>query len=280
VLRVRVNRVWQHLFGQGIVETADNFGRTGTAPTHPELLDWLAGHFAAGGQSLKPLLRLLMTSTVYRQASRVRVGRIGNPSHTDPDNHLLWHMRLRRLESEAVRDSLLAVSGKLDRTFGGPPVPVQSRPDGSFVIPSTGLPAPSSRWRRSVYLLARRNYHHSLLGVFDQPTLTTNCTRRAPSAVVLQSLTMLNDDFVLEQARSLAERVAGQAPEKRIAAAFRITLARPPSQRETAWCAALLKRHTDHYRQAGKIPADRAASEALVHLCHVLLNTSEFLYVP
>jgi hypothetical protein len=134
--------------------------------------------------------------------------------------------------------------------------------------------------RRSVYLLARRNYHHSLLGVFDQPTLTTNCTRRASSAVVLQSLTMLNDDFVMEQVRGLAERVARQPTGKWTEAAFRTALARPPSSREGAWCAALLKRHTEQYRKSGKLSDERAARTALVHLCHVLLNTREFLYVP
>ncbi len=145
-LRVRVNRIWQHLFGQGIVETPDNFGLTGAAPTHRELLEWLAGRFAADGQRLKPLVRLLVTSTVYRQSSTVSYSSANaphgrreiDPFAVDPDNRLLWRMPLRRLESEAVRDAMLAASGRLDRTLGGQPVPVEARPDGTFVVPRAG----------------------------------------------------------------------------------------------------------------------------------------------
>jgi len=278
VLRVRVNRVWAHLFGKGLVETCDNLGVTGAKPTHPELLEWLAAEFAAHEGRLKPLLKLLMTSTVYRQAS---MDSAPEAARADPDNRLLWRQRLRRLESEVVRDSILAVSGKLDCSAGGAPVPVEARPDGSFVIREKGLPTPTSQWRRSVYLLARRNYHPTLLNVFDQPNLTTNCTCRTPSAVVLQSLTMLNDRVVLEQAEFLAERVARSAgtAEGRIDAAFQIVLARRPRPRETGWCAELLRRHGERY-QAQKLPPDQAAQKALAHLCHTLLNTSEFLYAP
>jgi hypothetical protein len=160
---------------------------------------------------------------------------------------------------------------------------VEPRPDGTFVVPEKGLPTPTSPWRRSLYLLARRNYHPDLLGAFDQPDLTTNCTRRASSAVVLQSLAMLNDRFVVDQAEFLAGRVAeaagGPAPERRVQAAFRITLGRPPTDAESSWCLAQLGRHDDYYRGQG-LPPDRAAHESLTHLCHTLLNTSEFLYIP
>jgi hypothetical protein len=278
VLRVHVNRVWAHLFGKGLVETCDNLGVTGAKPTHPELLEWLASQFAANEGRLKPLLKLLLTSTVYRQGS---ADVLPNGTSVDPEDRLLWRQRLRRLESEVVRDSILAVSGQLDRSSGGAPVPVEARPDGSFVLSDKGLPTPSSRWRRSVYLLARRNYHPTLLNVFDQPNLTTNCPCRTPSAVVLQSLTMLNDGVVLEQADFLAARVARSAAntEGRIDAAFRIVLARPPRPRETEWCADLLRRHAERY-QAQKLSTDQAAQKALGHLCHTLLNTSEFLYAP
>jgi len=274
-LRVRVNRVWQHLFGRGIVETPDNFGLTGSEPTHPELLEWLASEFASD-KRLKPLIRLLMTSTVYRQAS----SHLDDSSDTsDPENLLLGRMRLRRLESEAVRDRILAVSGKLDRTFGGAPIPVDPKPDGTFVIPEKGLPTPTSQWRRSLYLLSRRNYHPSLLDAFDQPNLATNCTRRPSSAVVLQSLAMLNDRFVLEQAEHLASRAAEAAPEQRIANAFRIALGRPPSATESVACVELCDEHERHYRTQG-LPPEQAALRALGDVCHTLLNTSEFLYVP
>src|SRR5262249_37576027 len=118
VLRVRVNRIWRHLFGRGIVETVDNFGVTGAKPSHPELLDWLAAEFLRGDGRLKPFLKMLMTSAAYRQSSQVVDSSTGKTS--DPDNRLLWRMPLRRIESEVVRDSILAVSGVLDSTMGGP----------------------------------------------------------------------------------------------------------------------------------------------------------------
>jgi hypothetical protein len=186
-------------------------------------------------------------------------------------------MPLRRIDSEVVRDSLLAVSGKLDSSLFGPPLPVESRSDGTFVAAAT------SRLRRSIYLLSRRNYHPTLLGVFDQPVLTTNCTRRTPAAVVLQSLTMLNDGFVGEQAEHLAERVARAAGTdeagKQIEAAFRLVLARDPSPREAAWSAELLAHQAERYR-GRKLSPEQARQRALAHLCHMLMNTSEFLYTP
>jgi hypothetical protein len=280
VLRVRVNRVWQHLFGKGLVETQDNFGLSGTEPTHPELLDWLAGEFERGGKRLKPLIRLLVTSTAYRQASVHQPDRSGNdPYAVDPDNHLLWSMRLRRLESETVRDRILAASGTLDRTLGGSPVPVEPRPDGTFVIPATGLPTATSQWRRSLYLLARRNYHPSLLDAFDQPNLATNCTRRPTSAVVLQSLAMLNEGSVLEQAERTAVRLAEVPRAARVTRAFALVLARSPSPTESAACADLLERHEVIYRDQ-KLKSDQVERRALSDLCHTLLNTSEFLYIP
>lgn len=273
VLRVRVNRVWQHLFGGGIVATPDNFGVTGAAPTHRELLEWLASELAAGGGHLKPLVRLLVTSAAHRQASVETHGAEGiDPRVVDPDDRLLWRMRLRRLESEGVRDALLAVSGRLDSRLGGPPVPVEPRPDGTFAASEKGLPPGASPHRRSLYLLARRNYHPTLLGAFDQPVLTTNCACRTPSAVVLQSLAMLNDPFVLEQAAGLAAQVlasAGPSLEARIAAAFRRALGRPPTPAESGWSREFLES-----------AAGRSESEALRDFCHALVNTSEFLYIP
>ncbi len=205
VLRVRVNRVWQQLFGRGLIETSDNFGLTGSAPTHPELLEWLAVEFDAGGQRLKPFLKLLLTSAVYRQAA---AGGTTTPRSADPDNRLLWRMPLRRLEAEVIRDCILSASGTLDLQAGGPPVPVEPRPDGTFVVRGEGAPTAQ---RRSLYLLSRRNYHETLLGAFDLPNLTTACTRRSSSAVVGQALTLLNGPFVLEQAGKLAERIAKAA---------------------------------------------------------------------
>jgi hypothetical protein len=282
VLRVRVNRIWQQLFGRGIVETSDNFGVTGAAPTHQELLEWLACDFDAGGRRLKPFFKRIMLSSAYRQSSVNPQSAILNPQSLDPDNRLLWKQRLRRLESEAIRDAILAVSGQLDRTLGGPPIPVEPKPDGSFVVKQEGLPTPTSQYRRTLYLLARRNYHPTVLAVFDQPHLTTNCTHRQASAVVLQSLTMLNDGFVLEQAQTVAQR-AGQAKtqDEQIAAAFKLVLGRAPGEAEIAWCREALDKEAAFHAQADRSSTpDEASRRALTRLCHTLLNTSEFLYIP
>ncbi|HVX10892.1 MAG TPA: DUF1549 and DUF1553 domain-containing protein [Pirellulales bacterium] len=277
VARVWVNRVWQHLFGRGIVETSDNFGLTGSPPTHPELLDWLATRLIADGWQLKPLVKQIMLSSTYRQMS---VERQPDAPRIDPDNRLLWRQRLRRLESETIRDAILAASGRLDRSVGGPPVPLVPQPDGSFTIKPEQA---ADRFRKTIYLLMRRNYHPTLLAVFDQPVLTTNCTRRDSSAVVLQSLTMLNDDFVVEESAALAARVsanAGASWDERIDMAFRLTLGRRPADDETAWCRETVERDAALVRAARpEMPVEQASLEALSRLCQTLVNSSEFLYL-
>ena len=266
VIRVRVNRIWQQLFGRGIVSTTDNFGVTGAQPTHPELLEWLGRAFVADGERLKPFLKRIMSSSTYRQSS------VRNDEQ-----------RVRRLESEAVRDSLLAVSGKLDRSVGGVPVPVEPRPDGSFVLKKEGLATPTSAFRRTVYLLSRRNYHPTLLNVFDQPNLATNCSERSISAVVLQSLTMLNDAFVLEQADAFGDRVLknGDTRDVRIASAFELAFSRQPTTNEAEWCAAAMNREVEFHRQTNPACTEiEAENRAMIRICHTLLNTSEFLVIP
>lgn len=284
VARVMVNRIWLNLFGKGIVPTPENFGRGGEPPTHPELLEWLAREFVHGGWRIKPLIRQIVTSSAYKQASDAARGDAAgvDPSRVDPENTLLWHMRLKRLESEAVRDSILAVSGALDPVLGGPPIMLEAKPDGMVVIAEAKLPTPAAKGRRSVYLIERRAFHLSLLTVFDQPVVATNCPERTRSAVPLQSLAMLNDPFVVEQSERFADRIArsaGAAPEERVVWAFRLALGREPSDRETSWCVALLDRQAKLYAAKG-LMADAARHRALVHLAHTLLNTSEFLYTP
>jgi hypothetical protein len=273
--RVVVNRLWQHTFGEGIVPTADNFGTTCEPPSHPELLEWLASEFVRGGWRVKPLLRLMMTSSAYRQASRVAGAPVG-AERIDPRNRLLWRMRLRRLDAEAIRDSILAVSGRLDPTAGGPPILVYSRPDGMVVLDDKALSSPTARYRRSIYLLFRRAYNLSFLSVFDQPLVAVNCPARDTSAVPLQSLTMLNDAFVAEQAAAFADRVlrrAGNAGQEGvIRTAFRLALARQPTDAELRICSDLLT------RTSGGADQRHPTRPALVELCHTLLNTSEFLY--
>ncbi len=248
--RVIVNRIWQGHFGTGIVATPDNFGKTGAEPTNQALLDFLAVDFVQHGWSEKRLHKQIMLSTVYRQSS-VQQAR---GKAIDPENKLLWRMNLRRLDAESLRDSLMAAAGKLDLTMGGPPIQLEMRPDGLQVVSSKE--PENAKWRRSIYLTHRRTYPMSFLGVFDYPIIDTNCTRRIPSATPLQSLTMLNDEFVWQTAEALAQRA-----DQSIDAAYLLALSRKPTPAERDLAHEFLK----------KMPFKAFAQ--------VLLSSNEFLYV-
>ena len=253
VARTQMNRVWHHHFGRGITATPGNLGRSGSPPTHPELLDYLAVEFIRGGWKLKPIHKLIVTSTAYRQAAQAAPGSVSAAVKADPDNLLLWHTRLRRLESEAVRDAVLAVSGRLDRRVGGPFVPLEGKADGSVAVARSA----TDPNRRSLYLYARRNFTLSLLAAFDQPPEATNCTARKTSVVVPQALAMLNDPEVVAAADACARRVAAAAkPADRVALAFRLALCRVPTPDEAAAATALLEKHARRY---GALPPDEAA---------------------
>ena len=277
--RVFVNRVWAHLLGGPIVQTVDNLGTSGGRPSHPLLLDWLAWDFRRHG-SLKRLIRRIVTSSVYRQASFAPRDTLTRAREIDPTNRLLWRARLRRVEAEVVRDSILAAAGQLDPSIGGPPVPLEYRPDGTVLVASKGLPTPSAASRRSVYLLNRRIYNPSFLNVFDKPIVTGSVCRRNTSAVALQSLSMMNDEFVVEQSRRLAARVAkeaGLSSDARIRRLFRLTLARGPSPQERDLCDRMLSKQTNLYRADS--PDNPAELAALEDLCQTVLNMNEFLYL-
>jgi hypothetical protein len=233
-----------------------------------------------GGWQIKPLIRLIMTSTVYRQASELPAAPVVTSG--DTENHLLGRMRLKRLESEIVRDSILSVSGKLDQRAGGRPIMLEAKPDGTVVIAESKLPDTTSKWRRSVYLLIRRAFNPNILTVFDQPVVATNCPERGRSAVPLQSLTMMNDAFLFEQSEAFADRVmatAGPSAEERATTAFRLALGRAPSSLEIGWCSEFLSRQAALYR-GSEHKTGAADRKALADLCHALLSTSEFLYTP
>lgn len=285
VARVIVNRAWQHHFGVGIVDTPGNFGRSGSPPSHPELLDYLAIDFMQHGWSLKHLHRLIMASTAYRQVSEsadlTETPHAARPTgySTDSSNRLLWRMNLRRIEAEIVRDSLLAVAGNIDLAQGGPPVMI--------TIPSSGLstpvqePTPTSHLRRSIYLLNRRIYPLKFLELFDAPIMPVNCTSRLHSATVLQSLAVLNDPFVTGQARVMADRVvemAGEDVGQQIGTAYRLALVRGPHAGEVASCRAYLADQQRNYVQASSTE-EEARQRALADLCQTILCTNEFLYV-
>ncbi len=277
--RVIVNRAWHHHFGVGIVATPGNFGRSGAGVTHPELLDWLTVDFMEHGWSLKRLHNRIMTSTVYRQSSRRPQDPGAGPERVDPQNKLLWRMNLKRLEAEIVRDAILAVSGKLDRTAGGPPVMITKPSDGLSMV--TKGATPTSHRRRSIYLLARRVYPLKFLEVFDAPIMPINCTKRANSATVLQSFTFLNGPFVIENAAHLAERVrqtTDDEPARQIEMVYRLTLCRQPTSLEIKICRAFLDEQTTTHT-GDKSRAKAAHRKALADLCQMLLSTNEFLYI-
>jgi hypothetical protein len=289
---VLVNRIWQHHFGRGIVATSENLGRMGTPPSHPELLEWLAADFLDQGWRLKRLHRMIVTSTVYRQAAARAHRRDSDgdspphhvdPETIDPDNVLLWHMPLRRLEAEAVRDAALAVAGTLDATRGGPPIPLDPRPDGQVIIDEKNLPTATAKWRRSLYLLQRRNYPLSVLGVFDVPLMNGNCPRRVHSVVPLQALTLMNGAFALEQADQFARRLLREEPsdgQSRVERAFLLALGRPPREGELEQALALVQAQSARRIKADpKLMAGEIERGAWADLGLVLLNTSEFLYV-
>ncbi|MCH2374025.1 MAG: PSD1 and planctomycete cytochrome C domain-containing protein [Planctomycetes bacterium] len=293
VARVFVNRVWQRLTGVGIVKTSENLGKSGELPTHPQLLEWLADEFVRNGWQLKPLIKQIVLSTVYRQTSRLeedviggtdgRETRVVHALTVDPENTLLWRARLRRLESEAIRDAMLVVAGDFNALMRGSPVPLHYTKDGLASFDEEKLPSPESKWRRSIYLFQRRVYHLTLMGVFDQPSVAGSTCRRRASSVALQSLTMMNDTLALESAEHFAsrvERLAADSANDRIELAFRLALGRRPDDEELRWSGELLSLQVVAYSTAD-VTASKSESEhkALMHLCRVLLNSSEFLYI-
>ena len=263
--RVIVNRVWQHHFGRGLVGTPNDFGVMGERPSHPELLDWLAGRLIAGGWKLKPIHRLILASAAYRRSTAYD----SESASVDPTNRLLWRREPRRLDAEALRDAILTVSGSLNEKMYGPGVrppipPAAASTRAKNKWPEDAVDGPET-WRRSVYLFRKRAIRLPFLEVFDAPDESLSCGRRTPTTVPTQSLALLNDPFVRNQARLFADRVRSIAdtPDEQIGAAFRIALARSPK----------LPEHEDG------LALVRAGSDGLVDLCHTLFLLNEFAYV-
>jgi hypothetical protein len=267
--RVLVNRLWLHHFGVGLVATPDNFGKTGSPPSHPELLDWLAREFMLSW-SIKRMHRLIVTSATYKQISAYRPTMHANAKKFDPDNRLLWRQRLRRLEAEALRDAVLAVSGTLNPRPFGPPVPMVRAGDGEITTPND-----AAGNRRSIYLQVRRSQPLTFLQLFDQPVIETNCTRRETSTVASQALTLLNSDFMTRQAEAFAERVLKEQPTDPAGRALLLAFGRTPTRQETVMFAKFVDQQT---QQHAKTPA-AARRRAITDLCHMLLSANEFAYV-
>jgi hypothetical protein len=276
--RVMVNRIWQHHFGRGLVSTPENFGRSGARPSHPELLDYLAIEFAESGWSVKAIHRLILNSATYRQRSASQ----SDAHEAVRDNRLLWHFPTRRLDAESVRDAMLKVSGELDERQGGPYVSTKRRADGQVVVDE----APPRAFRRSVYIRHRRSAVLTFLELFDAPSVSlTNCTLRSVSTVPLQSLAVLNSDFVLARARAFARRLEREVgplsdvslSEQRITLAFWLSLARAPRASEKASAERFLEAQRKLYSQ-GATKIDRETA-VWTDFSHMLLATNTFLYV-
>jgi hypothetical protein len=283
--RVLVNRLWQHLFGRGLVGTPNDFGVRGEAPTHPELLDWLACEFVEHGWSVKHMQRLLVLSSTYCQDSR---GDARAAHQIDPDNRLLWRQNRRRLEGEALRDHTLAVSGVLNRAQGGPMVRVPLEPEVYELIFTEGEPdnlwpvTPDRREhvRRSIYLFAKRNVRLPLFEAFDRPDTLTSCPVRPVSTFAPQALILMNGPFLQEQSKAFAARLlreCGPDADRQIDRAYRVALARPPRPTERDTARAFLR--TQAELLAVRNSVDPAAA-ALADFCLALLNRNEFIYVP
>ncbi len=289
--RVTMNRMWMRYFGRGIVETDEDFGAQGSAPTHPELLDWLGREFIRQGWSMKAMHRLIVTSATYRQASKARP----DLAEKDPRNLLLARQERVRVEAEIVRDAALSASGLLDATIGGPSVhPPQ--PEGVYAFTQTGkkwtADTGANRFRRALYTMYYRSAPYPLFGTFDAPDFQTVCTRRPRSDTPLQALTVANDPAFVELAQGLAARVLRELPtgdaETRIRRAFALCLCREPGEKELAilrgYFNAQLADFTADPMSAGKLlspavaktPAPAEAA-ALTAVARALLNTDNFI---
>ncbi len=272
--RVFVNRVWMHLFGEGLVRTPDDFGHLGEAPTHPELLDHLAARFMDEGWSLKKLVTMLVSSAAWQQSSIPDADAL----RVDPENRLLHHMPLRRLEAESIRDAMLQVSGRLDARLGGPPVdPHRAANDPSkrlLIGPLDG------NGRRSLYTKMTLMEPPRLMAVFNQPIPKVATGRRDMTQVPDQALAMLNDPFVLAMARHWSGRLlkdGAPTPEARARGMLEAALSRPPTADESARLLRLVEQSASLH---GAVGARLDLQSAWQDAAHAIFNLKEFIHVP
>ncbi|MCI0387246.1 MAG: PSD1 and planctomycete cytochrome C domain-containing protein [Acidobacteria bacterium] len=282
--RVMVNRIWHWHFGRGIVATPSNFGKMGAKPSHPELLDWLATEFIRQGWGVKQMHRMIMNSETYKLASSF--SQAAN-LEKDPTNIYLWRFPLRRLEAEAIRDVILSASGQINLQAGGQPffpaIPKSVRESylqGKWVMtreePST--------WRRSVYAYWKRGLKYPMFEVHDQPDPNVTCEMRNTTTVPTQALTLLNNEFVLIQARRFAERVAHEAgadSAKQIRLLYTIALGREPERKELDQSLDFIQKQRNYHITIASTTTSGSdpASAALTDLAHVMLNANEFVYI-
>jgi hypothetical protein len=282
--RVIVNRVWQHHFGEGLVRTVSDFGVRSEAPSHPELLEWLANDLVANGWKLKRLHKLILMSAVYQQGGR-GVGSRGQ--EIDPDNRLLWHKPPLRLEAEILRDAMLAAAGTLNLAPYGPafkpPIPAEA-----MIARNTKSPYPGdakddeNTRRRSVYMFHKRVVPYPLLQAFDRPDAQQACGRRDQTTVAPQALSLLNDPFVRARSVEMAGRLIAEGgdDERSVSRGFELALSRMPSESERSAAVEFLKQQTDrrHSRDSGK-PAAEVRLAVIADFCQALFSANEFLYI-
>ncbi|MBC7853811.1 MAG: PSD1 domain-containing protein [Pirellulaceae bacterium] len=269
VARVQANRLWQHHFGTGLVATPENLGVAGSPPSHPELLEHLAAELVRGEWSAKRLHRRILTSAAYRQSSQASEASLAK----DADGRLVSRYPLRRLDAEAIRDSMLAASGDIDERMYGPYVPTTRDGAGEVIVPEN---QPGSR-RRSIYLYQRRTQVLSMLATFDSPSIVFNSLSRPRSTMPLQSLSQLNSTFALQRAEHLASRLAAEHPgddSARLSAAFVVTLGRPATESQLVTAKELLQSQKAAYEKE-----KHDGSLAWRDLCQMLLASNEFLYL-
>ncbi len=295
VARVLVNRVWLHHFGEGLVSTPGDFGVNGSAPSHPELLDWLAVDFVENGWSLKSLHRQILLSQTYQQAA---IPANHDSIAVDPDNRMLSRASLRRLDAESLRDALLQVSSQLNSTMGGPSVPVTEDGEGKAVIGTqnrrNGLfdsvaDAGRAAFRRSIYIASLRSLPLNALQTFDLPEMTPNCQIRDASTVAQQALFFMNDPFVIEASMKLSESLLTehQDPAAQIREAFLLLFADEPTSEQQRECMQFLERQANALQANSDTQWQKELAArpelirvtALANLCQSLMSSNRFLYV-
>jgi hypothetical protein len=263
--RVMVNRLWQHHFGEGIVRTPSNFGKLGELPSHPELLDWLAVEFIERGWSIKQMHRLMMTSQGYQMSSDDITANV----LIDSENRFFWRAPRARLEAEIIRDNILAVAGNLDLRLGGPAIypyidPKLFQSSTKRTWPGKPDDDPAT-WRRSLYVYSKRSIRYPLFETFDQPNLINSCERRNRSTIAPQALLLMNNNFVITEARFFAERLkreAGEDIKAQVERAYRLALGRAPSE----------------FERTRSMEFVRTTPNGLVEFCQALFNLNEFVY--
>jgi hypothetical protein len=270
--RVMVNRIWQGHFGQGLIDNANDLGRQTAAPRHRRLLDWLAVEFVESGWSIKHMHRRIMTSRVYQQAGRHTLTSDAPPPYS--------YFPRRRLSAERIRDAMLVAADQLDTRLYGPPVRPNLPPGFGTRYTWKTSKSTADRSRRSIYIHAKRNLPYPLLRVFDQPDMHESCARRPQTTIAPQALVLLNSELVLDLSRGVVKRIQDATYSKNIPARVRhawlTVLGREPQKDELAGGIQFLAEQST--RSEAKDEVTRA-NDALLDLCHVLINTNEFLYI-